>query len=186
MTRTLISVALGALLAGCASQPASPPDAESVATTGRNIVFILVDDQRFDAMSMMGHPFLETPNLDALADDGIFFEKAFVTTSLCSPSRGSILTGQYAHVHRVLDNSTPLDPAVLTFPKALQSAGYDTGYIGKWHMGGATDEPRPGFDRWVSFRGQGVYYDPTFNVDGQSVERQGYVTDLITTTPWTS
>ena len=160
-----------------------PREARAQATsdaTRRNIVFILVDDQRFDAMSLMGHPFLETPNLDALANAGILFDRAFVTTSLCSPSRGSILTGQYAHVHRVLDNSTRLNPETPTFPKALQAAGYDTGYVGKWHMGGETDEPRPGFDRWVSFRGQGVYHDPTFNVDGEQVAREGYVTDLIT------
>ncbi len=174
-----VGLALAVLTVARAGPPRSQAQPASAADR-RNIVFILVDDQRFDAMSLMGHPFLETPNLDALARGGIFFDKAFVTTSLCSPSRGSILTGQYAHVHRVLDNSTRLDPETRTFPKELQAAGYDTGYVGKWHMGGESDEPRQGFDRWVSFRGQGVYFDPTFNVDGQQIEREGYVTDLIT------
>ena len=146
----------------------------------RSIVFILVDDMRFDAMSLFGHPFLETPNLDALARSGLIFNNSFVTTSLCSPSRASILTGQYAHRHRVLDNNTRLRPGTPTFPQLLQDAGYDTAFVGKWHMGGGSDEPRPGFDRWVSFRGQGVYHDPTFNIDGESTPRQGYISDLIT------
>ncbi|MEW6306816.1 MAG: sulfatase-like hydrolase/transferase, partial [Verrucomicrobiota bacterium] len=74
----------------------------------RNIIFVLVDDHRFDAMSFMGHPFLETPNMDRLARGGVHFPKAMVTTSLCSPSRASILTGLYAHTHRVVDNYNPV------------------------------------------------------------------------------
>lgn len=146
----------------------------------RNIVFILIDDQRFDAMSLMDHPFLETPHIDTLARGGVQCTNAFVTTSLCSPSRASILSGQYAHRHRVLDNQTPMPPNTPTFPQELQKAGYDTGFIGKWHMGGSSDAPRPGFDRWVSFRGQGVYYNPTFNIDGERSKHEGYVTDLVT------
>ncbi|NUM55617.1 MAG: sulfatase [Candidatus Hydrogenedentes bacterium] len=146
----------------------------------RNIVFILIDDMRFDSMGFMGHPFLETPNLDALARGGIVFERAFVTTSLCSPSRASMLTGLYAHSHKVYDNKSPLDDAIPTFPRMLQEAGYRTAFVGKWHMGGDTDDPRPGFDYWSSFRGQGVYVDPTFNTNGQRKQEAGYVTDLIT------
>ena len=145
----------------------------------RNIVFILIDDQRFDAIGRI-EPFFETPHLDALMQNGVFFENAFVTTSLCSPSRASFLSGQWAHKHGVLNNSTPLSPDTPTFPKELQRAGYETAFVGKWHMGGGSDAPRPGFDRWVSFRGQGVYFNPTFNVDGKHVRREGYTTDLIT------
>ena len=146
----------------------------------RNVVFILVDDQRFDALSLLGHPFLETPNLDQLARDGLLFENAFVTTSLCSPSRASILTGLYAHRHAVLDNSTPLPAELPTFPKEMQKAGYRTAFVGNWHMGGQRDAPREGFDRWVFFPGQGRYEDQRFNVDGQDVEEAGYITDVIT------
>lgn len=146
----------------------------------RNVVFILVDDQRFDALGLLGHPFLKTPNLDQLARDGLLFENTFVTTSLCSPSRASILTGLYAHKHAVLDNSTPLPAELPTFPKEMQKAGYRTAFVGKWHMGGQSDVPREGFDRWVSFPGQGRYENQRFNIDGEHVEEAGYITDVIT------
>jgi N-acetylglucosamine-6-sulfatase len=145
-----------------------------------NVIFIMTDDQRWDAMSCMGHPFLETPNMDRLARDGALCENAFVTTSLCSPSRASILSGLYAHQHGVLDNATLLPPGTPTYPRLLQAAGYETAYIGKWHMGGSRDDPRPGWDHWVSFRGQGSYFDPTFNINGERKASKGYTTDLIT------
>jgi len=145
-----------------------------------NIVFILVDDQRYDAFSYAGHPFLETPHLDRLANEGVVFANAFVTTSLCSPSRASILTGQYAHRHQVLANRTPLDRATPTFATELEKVGYDTAFVGKWHMGAPDDSPRPGFRHWVSFPGQGSYNNQRLNVNGELVETQGYITDLLT------
>jgi N-acetylglucosamine-6-sulfatase len=154
--------------------------APAAAATPRNMIFILIDDMRFDSMSCMGHPFLKTPHLDRMAAGGMLFEHAFVTTSLCSPSRASILSGQYAHRHGVLDNSTELPLSVPTFPVELQKAGYETAYVGKWHMGGESDQPRPGFDHWISFRGQGVYYNPIFNINGHREQQDGYITDLLT------
>jgi len=148
----------------------------------RNVVFILSDDHRYDFMGF--HPnapdFLETPGLDRMAAEGMHVENAFVTTSLCSPSRASILTGQYAHHHGVVDNQQLVPEGTRFFPEDLQEAGYRTGYIGKWHMGENTDRPRPGFDHWVSFRGQGPYRNPTFNINGEQVPREGYTTDLLT------
>jgi len=146
----------------------------------RNIVFILVDDQRYDFLSFLDHPWIQTPNIDRLASRSMYFSNAFVTTSLCSPSRASIMTGQYAHAHQVIDNNTSLPAAVPTFPRQLQNAGYTTAFIGKWHMGGENDNPRPGFDEWISFRGQGSYRDPTFNINGRRVSRKGYTPDLLT------
>ncbi len=150
----------------------------------RNVIFILADDHRYDAMGFMGHPFLETPHMDSIAKNGVHLKNAFVTTSLCSPSRASILTGLYTHKHRVIDNNRLVPKGTKFFPEWLQKAGYNTAYIGKWHMGGATDAPRPGFDHWVSFRGQGWYLPPnpdyTLNVNGKRVKQKGYITDELT------
>lgn len=151
-----------------------------------NIIFILNDDQRFDAMGFLD-PALETPNMDRIAREGVYFPNAFVTTSLCSPSRASILTGQYMHNHGVADNNIPFRPGTFFFPVALQDAGYATAFIGKWHMGGHTDDPRPGFDHWISFKGQGHYLPGdtpdgprhTLNIDGKVVEQKGYITDEL-------
>ncbi len=168
---------------GCVREPLPSPTAAPALTPlpGRpNVVFVLVDDLRFDALAIDGHPFVETPNLDRLAREGARFSNAFVTTSLCCPSRASLFTGLYAHRHGVTRNDEiDLDPALVTFPKLLQAAGWRTAFIGKWHMGPGA-EPRPGFDRWVSFEGQGVYFDPLLNEDGREVQAKGYVTDLLT------
>ena len=148
----------------------------------RNVIFILSDDHRYDFMGFMpGAPaWLETPNLDRMAAGGALLENAFVTTSLCSPSRASILTGQYAHRHQIVDNDSPIPAGTVFFPGFLQAAGYRTAYIGKWHMGNVSDMPQPGFDYWVSFSGQGVYFDPLLNVNGKREQVKGYTTDLLT------
>ena len=146
-----------------------------------NIIFILSDDHRYDFMSFNGGPdFLKTPGFDDMANEGANFENTFVTTSLCSPSRASILTGMYSHKHKVVDNDSPVPPENIFFPEYLQQNGYETAFIGKWHMGNISDEPRKGFDRWVSFKGQGVYYDPLLNIDGKHIQRKGYITDILT------
>ncbi len=145
-----------------------------------NIIFILIDDQRYDFLSFLDHPWIETPHIDKLAENSFYFDEAFVTTSLCSPSRASILTGLYAHSHAVIDNDTPLPTDLPTFPIELQKAGYHTAFVGKWHMGGDNDMPRKGFDHWVSFKGQGKYFDPQLNVDGNQVSKQGYTPDILT------
>ena len=147
-----------------------------------NVVFILSDDHRFDFLGCVEScpDFLETPHLDRLAASGVHLQNAFVTTSLCSPSRASILTGQYMHHHGVVDNQHEVPPGTTFFPQRLQAAGYQTGFVGKWHMGHENDEARPGFDHWVSFPGQGVYFDPTFNINGTRKAFTGYTTDLLT------
>jgi N-acetylglucosamine-6-sulfatase len=166
-----------------AQTPATLPALEPIpGAKPVNIVFILADDHRYDALGCMGHPFLETPHLDSLAKNGVHAKNAFVTTALCSPSRASILTGRYAHRHRVVDNNNPVPPGTVYFPQYLQRAGYDTAFIGKWHMGGASDDPQPGFDHWVSFRGQGQYAPSPagLNVNGKRTTRKGYITDELT------
>jgi N-acetylglucosamine-6-sulfatase len=146
----------------------------------RNVILILVDDHRYDAMGFLGHPFLETPNMDRLAAGGVHFTAGYVTTALCSPSRASILTGQYMHAHKVFDNFSPLSPALPTFARTLQANGYRTAFYGKWHMGGSSDAPQPGFDDWLSFRGQGEYYNPAVNRNGSEKKLTGYMNDVLT------
>jgi N-acetylglucosamine-6-sulfatase len=148
----------------------------------RNIVFILIDDLRYDCLGFMEHPFLKTPNIDKLVKNGANCCNSFVTTSLCSPSRASILTGQYMHNHRVVDNNDMMSADAVTFPQLLRRNGYRTAFIGKWHMGSSSDEPRSGFDHWVSFHGQGQYLPEgqTLNVNGSRVPRKKYMTEELT------
>ena len=178
----LLTIFFGLAVIAARAQPTLTVDRIADAQP-RNVIFILSDDHRFDYMGFTGKvPWLETPNLDRLAREGAYFPNAFVTTSLCSPSRASILTGQFSHTHTVIDNQAPAPDDLIYFPQYLQEAGYQTGFFGKWHMGGDTDEPRPGFTHWESFHGQGVYYNPTLNINGQrqTYGDSTYITDLLT------
>jgi len=155
--------------------------AKNACGNGPNVLVILCDDLRWNALGFAGHPHVKTPHIDRLAAEGIVFENAFCTTSLCSPSRASILSGLYAHSHGVTNNFTEYPTQLMSFPKQLQGAGYQTAYIGKWHMGEGNDDPRPGFDWFVSHKGQGKYFDTEFNFHGK--ERKvvsGYYTTAVT------
>lgn len=110
-------------------------------------------------------PWLKTPNIDRLASQGVWCCNTFATDSLCSPSRASFLTGQYPHVHGVVNNHQPLPLGSVTYATLLHTAGYYTGFIGKWHMG--QQQERPGFDYSASFLGQGDYYKCPFLIDGK-------------------
>ena len=139
-----------------------------------------MDDLRWDEISIAGHPYVKTPNIDRIGREGVFFRNAFMTTPLCSPSRASFLTGQYAHIHGITDNvdHSVASHRLITFPALLHKSGYETAFIGKWHMGN-DDTPRPGFDSWISFKGQGTYLDPEINENGRAVKRTGYITDIL-------
>ncbi|MET3472084.1 arylsulfatase A-like enzyme [Novosphingobium sp. 1529] len=178
-----------------ASAPAVTPAPASATPTQhpRNIIFVLVDDLRFDGMGFL-NPAVHTPNIDRLAREGAYFPNGVTTSSLCSPSRATILTGMTARNHGVVDNNNSSEDGLTYFPGYLHQAGYQTAFIGKWHMGNDTDAPRPGFDKWISFKGQGHYY-PTgdlppaavaagqvnmLNIDGKEVPQKGYITDELT------
>ena len=141
-----------------------------------NVVFIMTDDHAAHAVSAYGSRVNETPALDRLAREGVLFRNAFVTNSICTPSRAAILTGLYSHKNGVpvfnrFDGSQP------TLPKLLQAAGYHTGIVGKWHLG---SDPT-GFDRWEILPGQGVYNDPIlYTATGEKTYAGRYATDVIT------
>ena len=145
-----------------------------------NFLVVVLDDVRFDDLGFAGHPFVQTPSFDRVANEGVQFTNAFAAIPLCSPNRASILTGQYPHSHGIIDNTdrSPRSHQLLTFPRLLRRVGYETAFFGKWHMG-LDDSPRPGFDEWLSFRGQGTYFDPPVNDNGQRRELRGYASDLF-------
>lgn len=152
-----------------------------------NFIYIFTDDQRWDAMGVVQReqgdrarfPWLKTPNLDRLAAEGLRFRNAFVVNSLCAPSRATLVTGQYGHVNGVVNNHTPHPEGNLSLPALLRTAGYVSGYVGKWHHGSQTGK-RPGFDYSASFVGQGKYFDCPVEVNGVSTPTQGFVDDVST------
>lgn len=145
-----------------------------------NVLVIITDDQRWDAMSCLGNPLFQSPNLDRLVAEGARFDNAFVTTSLCSPSRASMMSGLYAHRHGVQNNFTEYPDALPSYPKRLREAGYETAYFGKWHMGETNAAPRSGFDFWMSHSGQGRYFDNEWNINGRRELIIGYYTKVVT------
>lgn len=145
-----------------------------------NILFIMADDHAAKAISAYGHRLNRTPNLDRLADAGLRLNHCYVTNSICTPSRASILTGTYNHVNGVTTLKTPIDNRLPNVAKHLQTAGYQTAIFGKWHLGeGPAHEPT-GFDNWSVVPGQGDYFDPAFIGPGGEQTVRGYATDVIT------
>ena len=146
-----------------------------------NVVFIMSDDHAAHAVSAYGSRINRTPGIDRIAERGMRLDSAFCTNSICAPSRAAILTGTYNHVNGVTTLDTPLDNSLVTFPRLLREAGYQTAMIGKWHLGHGPNADPSGFDFWRVLPGQGHYYDPVMlAAGGEVVERGGYVTDLIT------
>jgi len=171
-----LALAVGSSLVS-AAPPVRPP----------NFLFIYTDDQRYDAMGVVQReqaararfPWFKTPNLDKLAADGVRFRNAFVTVSLCSPSRAVFLTGRYTHLNGVANNHTPFPTNSVTHATVLRAAGYKTGYIGKWHMGNQSGQ-RPGFDYSASYIAHGRYDNCPFEINGVSQPTTGWVDDVAT------
>ena len=147
-----------------------------------NLLLILVDDLRYDEFGAGGHPYMQTPHIDRLAREGALFERAFHTTPICSPNRASIVTGQYASRHGIIDNVArdAMSHRLPNFHLELKKQGYRTAHIGKWHMGNEGG-PRPGYDYWVSYDGHGRINNPCLNHDGKYLQHEGYVTDIMNT-----
>lgn len=147
-----------------------------VADARPNIIIIVTDDHAKNAVSAYGSKLINTPNIDRIAREGVRFDNAFVTNSLCGPARAVIQTGIYSHLNGFRDNNDSFDNTQVTFPKILKEAGYFTAVVGKWHL---VTEPK-GFDYWDILIDQGTYYNPDFVKMGDTIRREGYATDLIT------
>ncbi|HJQ56706.1 MAG TPA: sulfatase-like hydrolase/transferase [Vineibacter sp.] len=145
-----------------------------------NFLVILIDDLRFDEVGICGHPYMKTPRIDRIGREGARFVNAFHPTPLCSPNRASIVTGQYASRHGIIDNVArdAHSHRLPNYHSILQALGYETAHIGKWHMGNSAD-PRPGYSHWVSFPGHGSIVDPLLNENGRETKYTGYITDLL-------
>jgi arylsulfatase A-like enzyme len=144
--------------------------------TKPNIVFIITDDHAYQALSAYDDKIIQTPHIDRLANEGMLFKKAFVTNSICSPSRAVALTGKFSHLNSVRDNLDVFDSTQITFPKLLQKEGYETAIYGKWHL-----KSKPvGFDFWEVLPDQGHYYHPELLTVNGEIKTKGYVTDVIT------
>ncbi len=144
-----------------------------------NILFLFTDDHATQAISAYGGPLAEiapTPNIDRIAKDGMLFRKAYVTNSICGPSRAVVLTGKYSHLNGFQSNGDTFDGSQQTAPKLLKKEGYETAIVGKWHL---KSEPT-GFDHYEVLIGQGQYYNPRLKTNGKVVSHEGYTTDVIT------
>lgn len=171
MKKTLFSLSAFFLLLATGFLSFKPQDKRP------NILIIFSDDHALQAISAYGSPYIKTPNIDRLAKEGALYKNMFCTNSLCAPSRATLLTGKYSHKNGHKDNLTKFNAGQDMYPKYLQEAGYQTGWIGKWHL-----EATPHyFDYWSLLPGQGAYYNPDFiEMNGNTARVEGYATDVIT------
>ena len=164
-------------LAACTSVISSCQQKKEI-TKPYNIVYIMTDDHTAQMMSCYDTRYIETPNLDRIANDGVRFTNSFVANSLSGPSRACMITGKHSHANGFTDNTTCVfDGSQQTMPKLLQKAGYQTAIVGKWHL-----ESLPtGFDYWEIVPGQGDYYNPDFiTMNNDTIQKQGYITNIVT------
>ena len=160
---------------------AEPGDSSSTLNRTKakpNILFIFSDDHAYQSIGCYGSKINKTPNIDRIAKQGIRFDRCYVTNSICGPMRAVIQTGKYSHVNGFCVNGNEFDGSQQTFPKLLQSAGYQTAVVGKWHLG--THQPPQGFDYSEVLIGQGPYYNPSMLKNGEKTSHVGYTTEIIT------
>ncbi len=148
--------------------------------TRPNVLFVLTDDHAIPAISCYGSTINETPFIDRIAAEGVRFNRALVTNSLCTPSRATYLTGTHSHINQVKTLATPIDASQPTFVSLLKGAGYKTAFFGKWHLGEGEGHDPQGFDYWEVFYDQGTYWDTLMRTKDGDVQLEGYITDLLT------
>ena len=169
---SLTSAAMGVSLIACKDKKSE----NTVSEKPMNILYIMCDDHSYQTISAYDRRFIETPNIDRIATDGVRFTNSFVANSLSGPSRACLLTGKHSHKNGFTDNTKTFDGSQQTFPKLLQQAGYETAVVGKWHL---SSEPS-GFDYWNILTGQGDYYNPFFIDNGEKRQIEGYATNITT------
>ena len=167
----LFSLCILIIISGCTEKPFEEKEQKRP-----NIVFIMSDDHAYQAISAYSDKLIQTPNIDRIAKEGMLFQNASVTNSICAPSRAVILTGKHSHLNGKIDNRMPFDTTNVTFPQLLQKSGYQTAMFGKLHFG---NNPK-GFDEFKILPGQGDYYNPDFITSEGDTTVTGYVTDIIT------
>ena len=166
----LTGVAVAVSFPACKQAPGQPEKP-------LNVVYIMCDDHSYQTVSAYERRFMETPNIDRLADEGARFTNSFVANSLSGPSRACMLTGKHSHKNGFTNNEHGIfDGSQQTLPKLLQAGGYQTAMVGKWHL---VSDPT-GFDYWDILTGQGDYYNPVFIRNGERLVRRGYSTDITT------
>lgn len=147
-----------------------------------NFVVMMCDDQRWDGMSLAGNTVLKTPHMDRIGREGLVFRNAFVTNSLCGPSRASILTGTYSHTNGVVDNrgKTDILPGTPFMPDLLRAAGYEVAFCGKSHQKSALRDRT--WDYYFGYKNQGRYKNPVIaeGVNGKDVPHDGWMDDVVT------
>ena len=163
-------------LVALAGTSCSQSAGEQAAQKPLNILYIMTDDHSFQTISAYDGRYMQTPNIDRIARDGVRFTNSFVANSISGPSRACMLTGKHSHKNGFIDNAHTFDGSQQTFPKLLRQAGYETAMIGKWHL---TSDPT-GFDYWNILIGQGDYYNPTFIDNGEKRQIEGYATNITT------
>lgn len=178
---SFVAVAIIMMLAGCGAPRVRETAPAPIRNARPNIIFIMSDDHAYQAISAYGSEvsrLAPTPNIDRIAKNGATFLNSYVTNSLCGPSRGTMLTGQFSHMHGFTQNGQHFDNNRWVWPRALSHAGYQTALFGKWHL---NQSPAGiGLDEWKVLDDQGEYYNPDIiTPTGRSVV-QGYATDLIT------
>ena len=169
---SLTSAAMGVSLIACKDKKSE----NTVSEKPMNILYIMCDDHSYQTISAYDRRFIETPNIDRIATEGVRFTNSFVANSLSGPSRACLLTGKHSHKNGFTDNTKTFDGSQQTFPKLLQQAGYETAVVGKWHL---SSEPS-GFDYWNILTGQGDYYNPFFIDNGEKRQIEGYATNITT------
>jgi len=177
LTRRQLLARAGGLTLGAAAGPWF--QTARAAVPRPNFLFLLTDDQSYATLSSTGNSFVKSPNIDRLARQGVLFTHCAPAMSLCAPSRACFLTGNYPHTNGIYQNQIRWNQELPTLPRALQSAGYRTAHIGKFHMDG-DDRVQPGYDYWAAQINQGSYVNPRKNINGKWVDLTGYDTDIIT------